>query len=156
MNIRAPAAGDEAALAAILADMLAHYGQSASAERMAEAVDLLLHPSRAGPFALVADDGDTFLGIALFGEAFPASALTRSLFLRDVYVAEVARGRGVGRALMQALAAFARTHGHTRLEWRTGRDNLRAKALYAAIGAPVEEVLYYRVEGDDLERLATG
>ncbi|MCC7275454.1 MAG: GNAT family N-acetyltransferase [Alphaproteobacteria bacterium] len=154
--VRPPAVDEGPALAGVLGDMVAHYGQSVPSARMDEAVAMLLRPSRAGPFALVAVREDGFVGIALFGEAFPAFALTRGLFLRDVWVSEAARGRGIGRALMAGLGRFARAHGHTRIEWRTGRDNLPAQRLYAAIGAPPTDAVYYRLEGADLDRLAAG
>ena len=48
------------------------------------------------------------------------------------------RGRGIGKALMQATLAAARERGYTRVELTVRADNLRAKSLYEACGFGVE------------------
>jgi RimJ/RimL family protein N-acetyltransferase len=45
----------------------------------------------------------------------------------------------------------------TRIEWSTGRDNLPARRLYAAIGAPEADKVVLRVDGTDaIRRMAEG
>lgn len=51
-------------------------------------------------------------------------------YLEDLYVAETARGHGIGRALIEDVRALAKDRGWHRLYWHTGRDNARARALY--------------------------
>ncbi len=51
-------------------------------------------------------------------------------YLEDLFVDETLRGAGIGRALIDDLAALARARGWKRLYWHTGRDNARARALY--------------------------
>ncbi|MGE0722865.1 MAG: N-acetyltransferase family protein [Alphaproteobacteria bacterium] len=152
---RVPTADDRAAVASLLADMLAHYRQDAPAERLEAATARLTAGAAGGPFALIALVDGAPCGIAIFSETFPARALTPALFLRDVYVGAAARGHGVGRALMAALARFAKEGGYTRIEWLTGRENAPAQRLYGSIGAPVAESVYYRVEGAAIERMAS-
>src|SRR5258706_8487065 len=48
------------------------------------------------------------------------------------------RGRGVGKALMQATLAAARERGYTRVELTVRADNARAKRLYESCGFAVE------------------
>ena len=154
VDVRVPTADDRDAVAALLADMLAHYRQEAPAERIENAVARLTAGSAAGPFALIARVDGVPTGIAIFSETFPARALTPALFLRDVYVGAGARGHGVGRALMASLAKFAKEGGYTRIEWLTGRENAPAQRLYGSIGAPDAETVYYRVEGAAIDRIA--
>ncbi len=48
------------------------------------------------------------------------------------------RGRGIGKALMQATLAAARERGYTRVELTVRADNARAKRLYESCGFAVE------------------
>ncbi len=51
-------------------------------------------------------------------------------YLQDLYVSETARGRGVGRALIEAVEQAAREKGASRVHWLTKEDNHTARALY--------------------------
>ncbi|HEX6208259.1 MAG TPA: GNAT family N-acetyltransferase [Actinomycetota bacterium] len=50
--------------------------------------------------------------------------------MNDLFVAEDARGRGVGEALIDACVEAARERGLPILEWYTATDNHRAQRLY--------------------------
>lgn len=57
------------------------------------------------------------------------------------------RGRGVGRALVHAVVAFARAQGYRRVSLETGATDefLAARALYASVGfRPCEPFGSYR------------
>lgn len=51
-------------------------------------------------------------------------------YLQDLFTAPEARGHGVGRALIAAVADFARTRGCLRVYWHTQESNTTARALY--------------------------
>jgi GNAT superfamily N-acetyltransferase len=51
-------------------------------------------------------------------------------FLNNLYVAESARGQGVGRALVEAVYAAAERHGASRVHWNVLESNAAALALY--------------------------
>jgi GNAT superfamily N-acetyltransferase len=51
-------------------------------------------------------------------------------YLEDLFTAEAARGKGVGRALIEAVYERARTAGSTRVYWMTHETNTTAQALY--------------------------
>jgi GNAT superfamily N-acetyltransferase len=53
---------------------------------------------------------DRPVGIVSYSFLWPAEGLTRSLYLKEVCVAESARRRGVGTALMNALFELAAKH----------------------------------------------
>jgi GNAT superfamily N-acetyltransferase len=55
---------------------------------------------------------------------------TEDCYLEDLFVAETARGHGLGRALIDDLIALARRKGWARLYWHTDEGNTRARALY--------------------------
>jgi GNAT superfamily N-acetyltransferase len=51
-------------------------------------------------------------------------------YLQDLFVAVEARGRGLGRALIEAVYAKARAAGASRVYWLTHETNATARALY--------------------------
>ncbi|MGE4481311.1 N-acetyltransferase family protein [Acidocella sp.] len=51
-------------------------------------------------------------------------------YLEDLFTAEAARGRGVGRALIEAVYGRAREAGCGRVYWLTHETNKTAQALY--------------------------
>lgn len=51
-------------------------------------------------------------------------------YLEDLYVDPEARGRGIGRALLEWLRNSMRAEGWARLYWVTHKDNHAARALY--------------------------
>ncbi len=51
-------------------------------------------------------------------------------YLEDLFVLPSARGRGIGKALMEWLRNAMRAEGWSRLYWVTGQDNQAARALY--------------------------
>lgn len=51
-------------------------------------------------------------------------------YLQDLFTKPSARGRGVGTALIQAVASRARQHGATRYYWLTQDHNATARAVY--------------------------
>lgn len=51
-------------------------------------------------------------------------------YLEDLFVAPAARGKGLGRALIEDLVAIGRRNGWRRLYWLTEIENATARKLY--------------------------
>lgn len=66
--------------------------------------------------------------------------------MNDLYVVESARGRGIGRALIEASAAVGRERGAHQLQWVTAPDNETAQRLYDTTGAEREPAVEYELE----------
>jgi GNAT superfamily N-acetyltransferase len=67
-------------------------------------------------------------------------------YLEDLYVEGSTRGRGVGRALIEASYAEADRRGATRTYWATQEGNDVARRLYDEVGELTEFVQYRRRE----------
>jgi GNAT superfamily N-acetyltransferase len=65
-------------------------------------------------------------------------------YLEDLYVDESTRGRGVGRALIEAVYRWAEARGATRVYWHTEQSNARARQLYDRVGKLAPFVQYRR------------
>jgi ribosomal protein S18 acetylase RimI-like enzyme len=55
-------------------------------------------------------------------------------YLAELYVAPERRGQGIGRALMEAAMALARSEGATYMDLGTSEDDVAARALYESLG----------------------
>jgi GNAT superfamily N-acetyltransferase len=85
------------------------------------------------------------LGYACLYWHLSSLAAAETVLMNDLFVLDAARGRGVGRALIEASAAVGRERGAHSLEWATAPDNARAQALYDSTGATRETWLSYEL-----------
>jgi GNAT superfamily N-acetyltransferase len=84
--------------------------------------------------------------MAAYSFLWPTVGTARSLFLKELYVAEGYRRRGVGKALMRAVFETATVLGCVRVEWTTDPGNTAAQAFYAGLGMGTHPKVFYRVE----------
>jgi GNAT superfamily N-acetyltransferase len=96
---------------------------------------LLADPEREGLQLLARHDNGTAVGFATLYWTWQTLAAARVGVMNDLFVAAEARGMGVAEGLIAACLERCRDHGATRLVWQTARDNHRAQALYARVGA---------------------
>jgi GNAT superfamily N-acetyltransferase len=147
--------GDEAAIAALCAELDGFYGdspQGTAGERPAQVrAALFSDPPLAS--ALLAWDGGALAGMASYSFLWPAAGLTASLYLKELYVAENYRRTGLGKRLMTGLYEIATRRGCSRVEWTTDTGNQAAQAFYEDLGVkPKSSKIFYRADGDVLAR----
>lgn len=66
-------------------------------------------------------------------------------YLQDLFTSEEARGRGVGRALIEAVYERAQADGASRVYWLTHETNIAAQALYDKVAVRSGFIQYRRV-----------
>lgn len=99
-------------------------------------------------------DGE-IAGCAIWFLNFSTWDGVHGIHLEDLYVTPRARGAGLGRALLAALAREARTHGYTRVSWSVLTWNTPSIGFYESLGAEVQDDwVGYRLTGDALTALA--
>jgi GNAT superfamily N-acetyltransferase len=70
--------------------------------------------------------------------------MTPVCYLEDLFVDPVARGAGIGRALIQDLIDQAKAKGWSQLYWQTNGDNATARRLYDGF-VPADGYVRYRI-----------
>ena len=111
---------------------------------------------RPRPYAetLIAEDGGTPVGFALFFHNFSTFLAKPGIYLEDLFVVPEQRGRGIGRALLHRLAQIALERDCGRLEWAVLDWNREAIGFYERLGAkPNSEWTVYRLAGEALTSL---
>jgi GNAT superfamily N-acetyltransferase len=158
--VRPAAAADVPLLLGLFAE-LAEYEHlehelRATEEQLREA----LFGQRPAAEALIAErptpDGDPqALGYALFFPTFSSFLASTGVWLEDLFVRPDSRGEGVGKALLEAVAACVRERGGERLEWAALDWNELALGFYRRIGAQtMNEWITHRLDGEALARVA--
>lgn len=105
---------------------------------------------------LLAFEGGTPVGFALFFHNFSTWLGRAGIYLEDLFVLPEYRGRGYGKLLLKRLARIAVQRGCGRLEWACLDWNEPSIAFYKSVGATaLDEWTTYRVTGDALLALAS-
>ena len=131
-------------LVELLAERERFYGISRADPEPTAIEDALFGPVPAGRALVALYDGEV-VGLAAYSFLWPAAGVTRSLYLKELFVRAAARRHGVGRALMRELHAVAVEHRCSRVEWTADTDQPDAQRFYASLGAePLATKLFYR------------
>jgi GNAT superfamily N-acetyltransferase len=112
------------------------------------------HPSAE---VLIAQVRGEAAGFALFFHTFSTFLAQRGLWLEDLFVIPEHRGRGVGTALLKAVAGIAVARRCGRFEWAVLDWNTPAIRFYERLGATLmHDWRIARVTGDALGALGRG
>jgi GNAT superfamily N-acetyltransferase len=155
LSIRPATFADLPLIAQFIRD-LAAYEKLAHEVRFDEAVlgDRLFGKR---PYAevLIGERDGTPEGFALFFHNFSTFEGKPGVYLEDLFVRPEARGGGLGKMLLAALAQIALERDCARLEYWVLDWNEPAIGFYKSLGAkPMDEWTTFRVEGDALTQLA--
>ena len=130
-------------------------------EKLAHAVtgtEALLHHYLFGPRAvaeaMVGSIDNVPLGFALYFHNFSTFVCRPGIYLEDIYVRPEARGKGLGKAMLKAVARVAVERGCGRMEWAALNWNEAAIGFYRRLGATtLSDWTGFRVSGEELRQL---
>jgi len=93
-------------------------------------------------------------GFALYFYNYSTWRGHAGIYIEDIFVRPAFRRRGIGKALLSAVASIAVAEGCPRLEWAVLNWNTPAIDFYTALGAtPMSDWTTMRVSGDALQKL---
>jgi GNAT superfamily N-acetyltransferase len=92
--------------------------------------------------ALVAEDNGTLLGMTHYLFHRTTTAIAPTCYLQDLFTAAAARGKGIGRALIEGVYERARLAGSARVYWQTHETNRTAQQLYDKIAERSGFIVY--------------
>jgi GNAT superfamily N-acetyltransferase len=95
-------------------------------------------------YALVATLDDRIDGLTHYVVHPSTSRLEPVCYLQDLFTVESERGRGIGRALIEAVYERARGLGIRRVYWHTQESNAAGRALYEKMAKHSGFIVYSR------------
>lgn len=130
-RVRDATPADAEAVGRLLHDFNSEFGEptpgpAALAKRIAELV------AGGDTAVLLAGDGPDGVAVLRFRGAIFTFAL--ECYLAELYVVPTERGRGLGRALLEAAIDLARRRGANHMDLGTSHDDVAARALYESLG----------------------
>jgi ribosomal protein S18 acetylase RimI-like enzyme len=129
--VRRASAADATTIGQLLHDFNQEYddptpGPSVLAERIVRLLEAT------GTVVLLGGPGPDGLAVLRFRPGIWSEGL--ECYLAELYVAPGRRGRGLGRALMEAAIDQAKRHGADHMDLGTSEDDVAARALYESLG----------------------
>lgn len=96
------------------------------------------------PYGYVAELDGKAVGFAHYFMTISTSDDGPRCYLQDLFADPEVRGKGVGRALIQAVYEDADQHNASQTYWLTAEDNLTARKLYDAVANQTPFIKYAR------------
>ncbi|GAA0599791.1 hypothetical protein GCM10009416_42300 [Craurococcus roseus] len=162
-RVRPFEAGDAEAVAAMVAGLNREEGHDPATAPDAAELRASFLGAGAWGFLLVAAPGTDAagpepepVGYATGHATYETEFAARGFYMGDLYVSPGHRRRGVGRALVAAMAAGARARGGSFLWWTALPGNAAAHRFYASVGGAGEDLRAFALAGAAFGDLTAG
>ena len=142
--IRPLAATDRAAWGALWREYLAFYETALPGDIYDLTFKRLLSPDHPDQNGFLAEMAGVPVGLVHFIYHAHNWRAGKGCYLQDLYTAPTARGRGVGRALVEAVYARADADEYPSVYWLTQEHNHTARQLYDRVATLTPFVKYAR------------
>lgn len=155
LEVRVVRPGDGAALHAMVLALARSHDHESAVVAVPEDLETALFGGNPIVGAVLALVGGVPAGCAFWHRSFATFRGQEVMYLEDLSVLPEFRRRGVGRALLQAVAKLAVQKGYPSVSWMMMSWNHGARALYRAAGAEIDDgTCRCRLHGEALDRLA--
>ena len=143
IRVRELQTGDRSRWDVLWAGYLAFYKEALPAEITEFLWTHLMDPNDQ-PYGLVALDGDRVVGLVHYHFHVSTWSVAGYCYLEDLFVDPSVRGKGAGRALIEAVYRAADERGVSRVYWHTQQFNTQARMLYDKVATLTPFVQYRR------------
>jgi len=146
--IRSPVAADYPAWKPLWDGYNAFYGRegpTALADEITQAAWQRFFDAYEPVHALVAERGGELLGLTHYLFHRSTTMIEPNCYLQDLFTAQAARGKGVGRALIEGVYEQARLKGSPRVYWQTHQTNHTARTLYDKVAEHQGFIIYRKL-----------
>jgi GNAT superfamily N-acetyltransferase len=153
LSIRPATAGD----VPVLKTLIHEFAEFEHLPVTVSEASLLRDGFEAGPKfrVLMAEWNGEPAGYAFFFDYYSTFEGRAGLFLEDIYVRELYRGKQIGKALLAGVAAIAREENRFGVRWQVLDWNTPAIEFYRKLGAEfLDEWKTVSLQGDAFKRLA--
>lgn len=148
--IRAVTPADFAAWKPLWDGYNAYYGRSGATalpEQITQTTWSRFFDAEEPVHALVAVCGGSLLGLAHYLFHRSTIQIATNCYMQDLFTVSTARGKGVGRALIEGVYTRAATAGSPRVYWQTHETNTTAMQLYDKLAEKSGFVVYRKLLG---------
>lgn len=144
VHITPVGAEDQTAWRGLWTGYLTFYKSAVTEEVYQSTFRRLLTEGTYEPSGLLAWDGATAVGLVHFLYHRHCWRTENVCYLQDLFTAPEARGKGVARALIEAVYQRADEAGAPTVYWTTAEDNMVARSLYDRVARKTEFIKYQR------------
>ncbi|MBP2170865.1 GNAT superfamily N-acetyltransferase [Erwinia toletana] len=133
-----------------------YYGKGIIAEeKMATYLSSRVFASASGVTVIRVQQGPTVIGFACVSILYPSPRYSGQMFIKELFIAETHRGKGIGRKLMQFIARMATERDCLTLDWMSEKNNQGSKQFYTSLGGEIlDGMFHFRLYGEALGNLA--
>lgn len=93
-------------------------------------------------YSLVYEDGEKILGFVNYLFHRHTAMINKACYLQDLFTLQSARGKGVGRALIEEVSRLATEAGTPSIYWLTHEKNETARKLYDKVATDTGFIVY--------------
>ena len=155
VSTREASVGDAALLHAMIARMAASTPARISFCSSVENYAAALAGEQPALHAYIAQRSNNAVGVVTFFKTFSTWYGKTGIYVQDLYVADEARGAGVGKLLMATASRWGIEQGATHLKLAVDTDNSEAAAFYHNLGlAHRDDEKLYMIDGSGFANLA--
>jgi GNAT superfamily N-acetyltransferase len=155
LRIRVANADDAATILRFIQELAEYEREPDAVKTSAETLYAQLSAEKPPFECLIAEEGSEPVGFALFFQNYSTWRGQAGVYLEDLYVPQRLRRKGIGRALLRAVARIAVERNAGRLEWAVLDWNQPAIDFYRSLGAiPMNEWTVFRLADGSLANLA--
>ena len=119
-------------------------GETALAEEITRTTWARFFDAAEPVFAIVAERDGQLVGLTHYLFHRSTTRVEPVCYLQDLFTATHARGKGVGRSLIEAVCGAAKANGVKRVYWQTHESNAAGRMLYDKVAHHFGFIVYAR------------